>query len=146
MAKRNIGDIALLPIKPKFAEAILTGNKRVEFRRQNFKRNVTHIVIYSSSPIRKIMGYFNVNQIKKAKPLTLWKRYKSEAGIDRKSYLEYYQGTERGIAIEIGKKNILTTPIDLAELSAELRAPQNYKYLNNELLHKINMLPHQIIG
>lgn len=81
-----------------------------------------------------------------AKPLTLWKRYKTEAGIDRKSYLEYYSGAEHGIAIEIGAKNILNTPIELAELSAGLKVPQNYKYLNDELFHKINMLPHQIIG
>ena len=42
----------LLSVKPKFAEAILAGDKTFEFRRLLFKRDdVRTIVLYASSPI-----------------------------------------------------------------------------------------------
>jgi len=43
----------LLSVKPEYAEKILDGKKKYEFRRAIFKRNdIEKIYIYSSSPIR----------------------------------------------------------------------------------------------
>ena len=45
----NSSEVALLSIHPRFAEAILTGEKRVEFRRTKFSRDVSHIANFLAS-------------------------------------------------------------------------------------------------
>lgn len=49
----------LLSIKPRFAEAILDGRKKYEFRKNKFsEKDINCVYIYSTSPIRKIVGIF----------------------------------------------------------------------------------------
>ena len=48
--------IAFLPIKPIYANRILEGSKRYEFRRTRLRQDITHVVIYSTSPVKKIVG------------------------------------------------------------------------------------------
>jgi predicted transcriptional regulator len=46
----------LLPIKPKFAFSIESENKKVEFRKLNFKNRRSDIcIVYASSPYKKII-------------------------------------------------------------------------------------------
>jgi predicted transcriptional regulator len=47
---------AILSIKPKFVEEIISGRKRFEFRRRIFKKKISTILVYSSSPIQKFVG------------------------------------------------------------------------------------------
>jgi len=50
----------LLSIKPKYANQILNGNKRYEFRKSVFNhRDLEMVYIYSSSPIKRIVGAFD---------------------------------------------------------------------------------------
>jgi hypothetical protein len=44
------GKIVFLPIKPIYAERLMDGTKRFEFRRRPMSADVTHIVVYASSP------------------------------------------------------------------------------------------------
>lgn len=53
----------LLSIKPEFVDKILTHKKLYEFRKSIFKQNVDKIFIYSSYPVKKIVGYFEVTEI-----------------------------------------------------------------------------------
>ncbi len=47
----------LLSLKPQFAAAILSGEKKFEFRRDVFSRSdVTTVVLYASSPVCKVVG------------------------------------------------------------------------------------------
>lgn len=45
----------LISIKPKFVEQIFAGTKTFELRKKLFKRTVDTIVIYSSSPKKKLL-------------------------------------------------------------------------------------------
>ncbi len=46
----------LLSIKPKFAEAIIDGRKRYEFRKSKFaKKDINRVYIYSIYPVKKIV-------------------------------------------------------------------------------------------
>ncbi len=40
----------LLSIRPKYVEEIIKGNKRYEFRKSIFKKNVEEVWIYATSP------------------------------------------------------------------------------------------------
>jgi len=77
----------LLSIKPKYAEMILSGEKKYEFRRSIFKNpNVRKVVIYASSPVSKVVGEFEVDDILSFDIAKLWLLTMKYAGIDKEYY------------------------------------------------------------
>ena len=46
----------LISVKPKFAQKILDGTKRVEYRRRIFKEDVGTLLIYESTTTRRVVG------------------------------------------------------------------------------------------
>jgi len=60
-------------IRPKYIEEIIKGNKRYEFRKSIFKKNVDVVWIYATSPTKKIVGTFGIGKIIKDTPKNLWK-------------------------------------------------------------------------
>ena len=58
----------ILSIKPIYAQAIMNGTKKVEFRKKIFKRPVDKIFVYSSSPEQKIIGFFTISEIVEDEP------------------------------------------------------------------------------
>lgn len=55
----------LLSIKPEYTSAIAKGIKKVEFRKRIFSETVERAFVYSSSPMKKIIGSFLVSHIEK---------------------------------------------------------------------------------
>lgn len=53
----------LLPIYPEYANRILTGEKRFEYRSRIPQKAISHIVIYATTPIKKIIGIAEVEEI-----------------------------------------------------------------------------------
>ena len=55
----------LLSIKPKYVKGIMNGNKRYEFRRSIFRcrEDIELVYIYSTSPVKKIVGVFTIKSI-----------------------------------------------------------------------------------
>ena len=80
---------ALLSIRPQYAEAILAGRKRYEFRRTIFRRAVDIVVIYATVPTKRLVAEFVVAGII-AKPVEdLWRATRKYAGIDRQAFFRY---------------------------------------------------------
>jgi len=80
----------ILPLfKPEFADKILSGDKRYEFRKVLFKKNVDTIVIYATMPVGKIIGEFKVEDILQDKPASLWDRTKEYSGITQGFFNQY---------------------------------------------------------
>lgn len=50
----------ILSIYPRFVDKIISGDKKFEFREVLPKRNVDKIIIYSTSPIMKIIAEVEV--------------------------------------------------------------------------------------
>ncbi len=73
--------VAFLPIKPKYADRLMDGSKQYEFRRRPFSDDVTHIVVYASSPRKQIVGILKVKDIESGSATAIWKRTKDSAGI-----------------------------------------------------------------
>lgn len=68
----------LLSIKPEFAEKILNGTKRFEFRKGIFKNpQISTVVIYATMPLGKVVGQFRIESILSDEPESLWKRRKN---------------------------------------------------------------------
>lgn len=136
MAVPTDGGVALLPIKPQFAGAILAGTKRVEFRKAHFRREVTHVVIYASTPVQRVVGWFRVDVVDAGTPSELWLRHKQHAGITPDAYRAYYGDRTSAVAIGVAEVTVLREPILLATLGVS--APQSYCYLTSEQVRRLN--------
>ena len=120
----------LLSIKPEFAEKILTGKKRFEFRKVLFRNpNVQTVVIYATMPVGKVVGEFEVGGILSAGPKKLWLQTSEFAGIAHPYFKEYFDGREIGHAIKVGKVRRYKRPLDLTEVLPSGVAPQSFCYL-----------------
>jgi predicted transcriptional regulator len=119
---------ALLSIRPPYAEAIFRREKRYEFRRAIFRKEVEVVVVYITSPISMVVGEFEVKHIISDEIASLWERTRSKAGIDSDGFFKYFAGREVGYAIAIGDVRRYGKPLAL-ETNYGVRAPQSFLYL-----------------
>lgn len=120
----------LLPIRPEFVKKILSGTKRFEFRKTKFKRKVDTIVIYASSPVKKIVGEFELLGIISGTPDDVWMKCKMFAGVDKVLFDGYFQKSDVAYALEIGKVVRYDKPRNLWETYG-IRPPQSFCYLSD---------------
>lgn len=119
--------IVLIAMHPQYVDLISQKIKRIEFRRKPFSKPVKTIVIYSTSPIKKIVGFFDVKKIESSTPNIFWEKYSSIGGISQTDFFHYFHNTSKAIGIHIKKYTPLLCPINLSSLG--LTVPQSYLYL-----------------
>lgn len=112
----------LISIKPKYVKKIISKEKKYEFRKNIFKKNVDTIIIYTTSPEKKIEAYFKLNEIIKDTPKNLWKRFSKEGGISEDEFFDYFKGKDEGYALKIDDLKILDESIDTSEIK-DFKAP-----------------------
>lgn len=128
---RPSGRAILLSIKPKYADLILAGSKRVEFRRSWAAQNVSIIVLYASSPIQKIVGVIEVDEVITASPTSLWKICTERGGgLTRVELRSYFAGKSRGVAVLLGKVVKPKAHIVPTSIINSFVPPQSFRYLN----------------
>jgi predicted transcriptional regulator len=140
MASEASTNVVLLPIKPRYASMIMDGTKRVEFRRAAFARKPTHVFVYESSPVMRLLGYFEVGDIVLDSVDALWARYADIGGIAEDDFREYYGGRERGVALGIGRVHAFADPLPLAALGLTT-PPQSFMYIQPRLLSALQETP-----
>lgn len=119
----------ILSIKPEFANKIFEGKKKYEFRRAIFKNpNVKKVVVYSSSPVQKIIGEFEIEKIIFHELETLWDKTKKYSGISKDFFFQYFGDKEYGFAIKIKNTKLYRTPKCIRE-DYNLFPPQSFLYL-----------------
>lgn len=122
----------LLSIKPEYAEKILDGTKKYEFRRSMFKKpDVKTVVIYASSPVQKVIGEFEIESILNHDLETLWGKTKKFAGISKEYFMSYFSSKDKGYAIKI-KKTKKYDPWLSLEDNYKAKPPQSFIYLIEE--------------
>lgn len=120
----------LLSIKPKFAESIINGKKKYEFRKVTFSKNcVKNVYIYSTSPIKKIVGTFVINSIIEDNPIELWNQLKEDAGITEKEFFGYFKNKKIGFAFEITDVEKFENPMDPRIIFPDFVPPQSFCYI-----------------
>lgn len=108
---------------------ILSGEKKFEFRRTIFKNpDVKKIVIYASSPVSKVVGEFEIDDILSFDIDKLWHLTMDYAGIDKEYYDSYFSGKEVGHAIKVKKIKKYPNHKELSEFNVK-RAPQSFAYI-----------------
>lgn len=120
----------LLSIKPDFAEKIFSTEKKYEFRRVLFaQKNVTTVVVYASSPIQKVIGQFEIEEVLEKNIKQLWQETEHAAGIVKSYFDEYFMGKDVGYAIKIKFPKLYTKEKCLMKDYAIQYPPQSFVYI-----------------
>lgn len=119
----------LLSINPEHVENILNGKKKYEFRKTLCKRKVDKIIIYSTYPIKKVVGEADVEKIIIDSPQNIWDKTKKYVGINKEFFNKYYSNKNQAIAYKLTNVIEYKKPITLKQIGVK-QAPQSYIYLD----------------
>lgn len=119
---------AMLSIKPEYVRRILAGEKTYEFRRRIFTRqDVDTIIIYTTSPVCRILAEAHITRILQDTSQGLWDRTHRHGGISRDKFMRYFQDRDTAYAIQLGELARFATPRTLADYHVKT-APQSFIY------------------
>lgn len=123
----------LMSINPEHVNNILLGKKKYEFRKRACRRKVDKIIIYSTTPVMKIVGEAEIEDILIDSPKKIWNITKNSSGINKKFFDAYYHNRKEAVAYKL--KNVVRyeTPRELSELGVKT-APQSYQYIEDSIL------------
>jgi len=124
LSRKNI----ILPIKPLYANKILSGEKKYEYRKKLCKDSIDKIYIYATSPVKKIIGEVKVLQKLNQEKKVLWEISKEESGVSREEFFKYFQKTEIGCAYYLGEVKKYNEPLTLESIGIKY-TPQSYVYI-----------------
>lgn len=119
----------LLSIKPEYANKIISGEKKFEYRTHVPIKTVSTIVIYSTAPVGKVIGEVEVLEIISGTPSYLWERTKKDAGISRSKYREYFKGRKVAYAFKLGQIKMYDQEMHIEDYGVA-KAPQSFVYLS----------------
>ena len=124
----------LMSVKPVYVSKIIEGTKKYEFRKSIFKkRSVDLVYIYSSHPVKKIVGKFTIGDILEDRPDNLWDAVKDQSGLDESEFFNYFEGRSKGYAIGIDEFTPFKDPIDPRLHYDNFVPPQSFCYVDNEI-------------
>lgn len=119
----------LMSIKPIYVDKILSGTKKYEYRKIVPKKRIDTIIIYSTSPIKKVVGEVQILEVLIDEKEKIWELTKEKSGIDKKFYDEYYKNKEVAVAYKIGKITKYNIEKELSDYNINYY-PQSFVYLD----------------
>ena len=119
----------LLSINPEHVDNIFNGTKIYEYRKVRCRKNVSKIVIYSTSPVMKVVGEARVDEILEKPPEDLWNETNTHSGIDKKFFDRYYEGKGKGVAYKLSEVERYSETKELSDYGV-VSAPQSFVYLD----------------
>jgi predicted transcriptional regulator len=120
----------ILSIKPEFAKKIFDGSKKFEFRRRLYKnQSVETVIVYASAPISKVIGEFEIETVLHSELDALWDATKEFSGISEEYYLKYFEGKDKGYAIQVKNSTVYDNPMPIRERFG-ISPPQSFAYVD----------------
>lgn len=124
----------LLSIKPEYVEQIINGNKKFEYRKRIFKKNVEAVIVYSTMPVGKIVGEFTIEKIINDSPEEIWNQTCKYSGVSENFFKDYFSKHKEGFAIKIKDFLEYKEPISPKDIFNNFVAPQSYMYVEEDKL------------
>ncbi|HEY5266242.1 MAG TPA: ASCH domain-containing protein [Acidimicrobiales bacterium] len=122
-----------LSLRPEFAEMIIAGEKTVELRRIRPKASAgTLVIVYASSPVKKILGTCIVKKISTGTPKEIWNLHGVSTGVSWATLADYLRGKDHGVAITVGSPARFDVPVPLEKVRkclGESAPPQSFRYI-----------------
>lgn len=133
------GNAALISIHPHYVDKILSGEKRLEFRRSWAVSRVDYLVIYATSPVQQIVSVAQVGQVFRGSKFRLWELARSiGGGISRRKLFEYMDGKSEGVALELSRVLKIENGINPQTFFGDgFRPPQSFRYLTPNEFSKL---------
>lgn len=127
----------VLSIRPKYSEKIIEGLKTVELRRR-FPVSApkgTIAYIYSTSPVRAMVGMAEISDVLKLPVAKIWKMFSDTAFIEKADFDKYFEGVEDGYALKFKNVKAFSDPLPLSELRTRFgfEPPQSFLYAKHDL-------------
>ncbi|MCT8970710.1 helix-turn-helix domain-containing protein [Microbaculum marinisediminis] len=127
----------VLSVRPIYSEKILEGKKTVELRRRFpiSAASGTVAYIYSTSPVRAMVGSAQIDDVIKMPVKEIWDRFGGMAQIDRVEFESYFEGVRDGVALKISNARAFSRPKNLDELRQRFgfEPPQSFLYVSQIL-------------
>lgn len=127
----TVANAALISIHPGYAEKIISGEKRLEFRRSWAVSPVDLLVIYATAPVQRVVALAEVGQVIRGSKTKLWELARDDGGgISRRKLFAYLDGKQNGIALQLLRRLKIGDGIDPhAIFGPGFRPPQSFRYL-----------------
>lgn len=127
----NMENSFVLSLKPRWAESILSGQKRIEIRRRFSPKWVDKtLALYATHPVKSIVGEARVEAVVSGAPGAIWQAYKDDIGCSRREFDDYVQGRDEVFAILLTEARPYRDPVPVSELTGllghALTSPQSY--------------------
>ncbi len=112
---------ALIAIRPKFAQRILSGEKKFELRTfvgVDFYPGMI-VVMYVSGTVKSIIGEFRVGQVFKGRPEKIWGKLMEwgDTGVGDEDYV-YIARARKAMALQVEETLRYARPVSLSEVRA----------------------------
>ena len=93
----------IISINPEHVENILNGTKKYEYRKIAAKKDISSIIIYETTPIKRIVAEAEIIEVLMFEPEILWDKTKDASGISKEFFDDYFQNREIAYAYKLGK-------------------------------------------
>lgn len=118
----------LISINPEHVQNIIKGIKKYEYRKIAAKQDISSIIIYETTPVKRVVAEAEIIDVLAYQPEELWAKTKNESGIDKKFFDKYFHGREIAYAYKLGKVKVYDKPKDLCDYGIKA-APQSFVYI-----------------
>lgn len=118
----------LISINPEHVANIINGTKKYEYRKVAAKQDISSILIYETSPVKRVVAEAKIVDVLILSPNELWEETKEYSGITKKFFDEYFEGRDIAYAYKLGKVKVYKNPKSLLEYGIK-SAPQSFVYL-----------------
>lgn len=124
--------VLLLSLRPRFADAILSGTKTVELRRRPVNAEPgTQVILYSSSPVTAVVGTARLSGVTVSDPETAWSKHQHFLGLTKDEYDGYLDGSANAYLLHLTQVCTLNEPLHLHQLRQDgaFHPPQSFRYI-----------------
>ena len=118
----------LLSIKPEYVNKIVTGKKKYEYRKFHCREDIDTIVIYATTPIKRVVGEAPVTSIIEGCVEEVWNKTFSSGGISKAAFEEYYKNKNTAVAYKLGEVITYDEPLELSDVGLSY-VPQSFAYI-----------------
>ncbi len=125
----------LLSVRPRFARGLLEGTKTAEVRRRFPSVPAgTELFVYSSTPIRAVLGTLILEGIDLVQASDVWAGFSDRIEIGSSELDTYLAGKREASILGVTSPDLWPNPVPLSRMRERigLQPPQSWRYLDPE--------------
>lgn len=137
--ERTVNPAMLMSLHPRFAHAILSGQKTQELRRR-FPLDAagTTVYAYSTSPEKQLLGRFTISRVEKIPTWRLARTRRTATNLTAAEVRTYLAGLSHGVVVSVSDPAWFLNPVGLSDLrTLGLEPPQSYRFIPSNSLAEL---------